>query len=139
MRTRVLFLSAYDRPHVVNAVASYDLGSGWRAGGRFVFYSGVPTIPGTPAFQGQIVAVPPERTPPFFRLDVRLEKRWRIGERGWISVILEALNTTLSEEVTGYRCQTALAFPGQPLPSPTCSERVVGPVTVPSLGVEGGF
>lgn len=133
------FLSAYDRPHVVNAAASYDLGRGWRAGGRFVFYSGVPTVAGAPEFQGQIVAIPPERTPPFFRLDVRLEKRWRIGERGYVSVVLEALNTTLSKEVTGYRCQSALALPGRSLPTPTCTERVVGPVTVPSLGVEGGF
>jgi hypothetical protein len=133
------FLSAFDRPHVVNAAASYDLGSGWRAGARFVFYSGVPTIPTVPAFPEQVVAEPPERTPPFFRLDARLEKRWHIGQRGWLSVVLEALNATLSEEVTGFRCGTALAVPGRDRPTPVCTERVVGPVSVPSVGVEGGF
>jgi TonB family protein len=133
------FLSAYDRPHVVNAVLSYDLGHNWRAGGRFVFYSGVPTIAGAPAFPEQVVAIPPPRTPPFLRVDLRLEKRWKIGQRGWVSVVLEALNATLSQEVTGYRCATALALPGRDKPTPTCGQRVVGPVTVPSLGVEGGF
>lgn len=133
------FLSAYDRPHVINAAASYDLGRGWRAGARFVFYSGIPMTPVAPAFSGQVVGVPPERTPPFYRVDLRLEKRWRIGERGFVSFVFEALNATLSREVTGYRCGTALAVPGGTPPSPICSERVVGPIAVPSVGVEGGF
>lgn len=133
------FLSAYDRPHVLNAAASYDLGRGWRAGARFVFYSGVPTTPEAPAFPGQLVGVPPERTPAFYRFDARVEKRWRIGERGFVSVVLEALNATLTREVTGYRCGTALAIPGETPRVPGCTERVIGPIAVPSLGVEGGF
>ncbi len=131
------FLSAYDRPHVVNAAASYDLGRGWRAGARFVFYSGIPQSSAPPAFAGQLVGVPPERTPAFYRVDLRVEKRWRIGERGFVSFVLEALNATLSREVNGYRCGTALAIPGSTIPG--CSARVVGPIAVPSVGVEGGF
>ena len=133
------FLSAYDRPHVVNAAVSYDLGRGWRAGARFVFYSGVPTTPQQPAFPEQVVATPPPRTPPFYRLDARLEKRWRVGAKGFVSLVFEALNATLTQEVTGYRCGTALAVPGRAPPSPICSQRVVGPIAVPSIGVEGGF
>jgi hypothetical protein len=132
-------LSAYDRPHVLGAAVSVDLGRGWRAGGRFVTYSGIPVTPATPAFPEQIVARPPARTPAFLRVDVRLEKRWTIGRTGYIAVVFEALNATLSREVTGYRCGTALAVPGAAPPTPQCSARVVGPVTVPSLGVEGGF
>lgn len=133
------FLSAYDRPHVFNAALSFDLGKGWRFGSRFVYYSGGPTTPETPAFPGQIVGVPPSRAPDFVRIDGRIEKRWRVGARGYLSVVLEALNATLSTETTGYQCGRQLALPGVTRDAPGCTARVFGPVTVPSIGVEGGF
>ncbi|MBS2018204.1 MAG: energy transducer TonB [Deltaproteobacteria bacterium] len=133
------FLSAYDRAHVFNAAVSVDLGRSWRAGGRFVIYSGVPYAPVEAAFPGQVVGIPPERTPPFVRLDLRIEKRWRVGQNGWVSFVVEALNATLTREVTGYRCTTGVQFPGAPPPVTGCSERIVGPIAVPSIGVEGGF
>jgi TonB family protein len=133
------FVSSYDRPHVFSAALSVDLGRGWRTGARFVGYSGIPMRPSPPAFQGQVVGVPPPRTPAFVRLDLRLEKRWRIGKNGWISGVLEALNSTLSSEVTGYECATSLSFPGVATGTPGCVDRRVGPISVPSLGVEGGF
>jgi hypothetical protein len=132
-------LSSYDRPHVLSAAVSADLGEGWRAGLRFVTYSGVPQVPATPAFVGQIVAVPPPRTPAFYRLDLRVEKRWRVGQRGWVAAVFEVLNATLSREVTGYACGTGLRLPGVTTTTPVCAERFVGPITVPSLGVEGGL
>ncbi|HVJ93131.1 MAG TPA: hypothetical protein VM580_25195, partial [Labilithrix sp.] len=101
--------------------------------------SGIPMRPAQPAFPEQIVGIPPERTPAFHRLDLRLEKRWSIGKTGFVSLVLEALNATLSREVTGYACATALALPGAAPMTPRCSERVIGPVSVPSLGVEGGL
>ena len=133
------FVSAYDRPHVFNAAVSVDLGKSWRAGGRFVIYSGIPYSPEEASFVGQVVGIPPSRTPLFVRLDLRVEKRWRIGQNGWVSFIVEALNATLTREVTGYRCSTSIQFPGAPVPPTTCSERIVGPIAVPSIGVEGGF
>lgn len=133
------FLSAYDRPHVFNAALSFDLGKGWRLGSRFVYYSGGPTAPEKPAFEGQLVGVPPERSPDFVRIDGRIEKRWRVGTRGFIAVVLEALNATLSTETTGYQCQRSLSIPGVTRDAPRCFPRVFGPVTVPSLGIEGGF
>jgi TonB family protein len=133
------FVSSYDRPHVLTAALSVDLGRGWRTGARFVGYSGIPMRPAQPAFPGQVVGVPPERTPAFVRVDLRVEKRWQLGKHGWISAVLEALNATLSREVTGYSCGTALALPGAAPVTASCLERVVGPVSVPSLGVEGGF
>jgi hypothetical protein len=133
-------VSAYDRTHVLTAAVSVDLGRAWRAGARFVGYSGIPMRPAEPAFPEQNVGVPPERTPPFFRLDLRLEKRWEIGKTGWVSAVLEAMNATLSREVTGYACSTSLAIPGlSEIGSARCTERVIGPVSVPSIGVEGGF
>ncbi len=133
------FLSTYDRPHVLNAALSFDLGKGWRLGSRLVFYSGGPASPATPSFPGQVVGVPPSRTPDFVRVDGRVEKRWRVGRTGYLAVVLEALNATLSTETTGYQCGTQLAVPGVQRDPPRCVGRVFGPVTVPSVGVEGGF
>ena len=83
--------------------------------------------------------MPPPRAPDFVRIDGRVEKRWRVGAHGYIAVVLEALNATLSTETTGYQCGTQLAVPGLTRAPPPCSARIFGPVTVPSLGVEGGF
>jgi hypothetical protein len=133
------FVSAYDRTHVLSAAVSVDLGRNWRAGARFVTYSGIPQHAATPAFPEQRVGVPPERTPPFLRLDLRVEKRWNLGKTGWISFVAEALNATLSREVTGYQCASSLQLPGTPARHPQCVERVIGPISVPSIGVEGGL
>ncbi len=133
------FVSAYDRTHVLNAAISVDLGRGFRAGSRFVFYTGIPVGAPAPSHAAQRVGTPPERTPTFFRIDARVEKRFDVGEHAYVSIILEALNATLSREVTGYACGTALVVPGEPERIPTCNARTIGPVTVPSLGVEGAF
>lgn len=135
----VSFISGYDRPHVLTTALSVDLTRGWRAGLRFVTYSGIPQSPSAPAFSAQVTGAPPARTPAFYRVDARVEKRWTVGKHGYVSLIIEALNATLSHEVTGYSCGTAIQFPGAARPSPQCAERVIGPVTVPSIGVEGGF
>lgn len=112
--------SSFDRTHVANAALSYDFGRGYRAGTRLLFYTGIPSQAAT--------AEDDKRLPPFFRLDMRLEKRWTLGKRAWLSVVLEVLNATLSKEVLSERCRRG-----------TCTAEAIGPVTVPSLGVEGGF
>jgi TonB family protein len=114
--------SSFDRTHVANLALSYDFGRGYRAGGRFMFYTGIPSN----------VQPDPEtlrRLPPFFRLDIRLEKRWSLGRTGWLSVVLEGLNATLSTEGVSESCTA-----GAP-----CKLNTFGPVTIPSLGLEGGF
>jgi TonB family protein len=113
------FPSAFDRTHVASAALAYDLGKRWRAGARVVFYTGVPK---TVTARGLIVPPPglhPERDPSFFRLDLRLEKRWLVGSRGYLSLVFEVLNSTLSKE--------------------TIASQTIGPVTIPSIGLEGGF
>ncbi len=114
------FVSSFDRTHVGNAAVGYDLGRGWRAGTRVVFYTGLPA--------STLAGAPPSRLPAFFRLDLRLEKRWRLGERAWISGVAEWMNATLSKEAISTRCTLQ-----------GCEAQTVGPVTIPSLGVEGGF
>ncbi|WP_437574781.1 TonB-dependent receptor domain-containing protein [Sorangium sp. So ce887] len=110
----------FDRTHVANAALTYQIDRHWRAGARFLFYTGTPGAPlraadaGGPGERAKI-----DRDPPFYRLDARVERRWSIGKRGWISAVLEGLNVTANKEVIG----------GEP----------IGPVTIPSIGVEGGF
>lgn len=113
-----------DRLHVLNVAASYDLGKDWRFGSRVLFYTGIP------AQVAYIEAARhPPRTPPFWRLDFKLEKRFYIKrpERYW-GVSLEVLNTTLNKEKLDGSCN---AF--------SCKYQELGPVTVPSIAFEGAY
>ena len=128
--------SEFDRTHVLNAVLAYDLGLGWRAGGRLVFYSGAPysDLAGN-------VPVPPyngHRGPSFFRVDVRLERRWSLGKDRSIAFVLEGLNVTLSREATplGLQCFGTMTPQGG---TEQCTEGHLGPLTIPSIGVEAFF
>jgi outer membrane receptor protein involved in Fe transport len=123
--------SAFDRTHVASGALAYDLGRRWRAGSRLTFYTGTPSnlsvVGLTPG--GELIYSQPERLSPFYRLDVRLEKRWSIGSRGaYWAFVLEVLNTTLNKELINTDCDQF-----------GCEEEKIGPVTVPSLGLEGGF
>jgi TonB family protein len=114
------FLSAFDRTHVANIAAAFDLGKLWRAGTRFTIYTGTPVVP--PGGNGLIPpprSLSPQRDPLFYRLDLRLEKRWNLTKTVWVSFVAEILNATLHTEV----------LQGQ----------TIGPVTIPSLGLEGAF
>jgi len=115
------FPAAFDRTHVLHSALRADLTRCWRAGTRLSIYSGPPILA---APQG--AAVPPtfrpsdpERDPVFYRLDFRVEKKWRFAKTGWISFVVEMVNATLNTE--------------------TINGNEVGPVTIPSLGAEGGF
>lgn len=145
-------VAAFDRPHVLHAAGAYDLGRRWRAGARLTAYSGMPAEregeqrrfdnePDSGRFgndndsgisNGEPDTRPRgkfDRAPPFFRLDLRLEKNWLIGSQGAnLSLVAELLNATMSREVLEYECRPA-----------GCSGDVIGPVTIPSLGVEGFF
>jgi hypothetical protein len=119
---RERFLSTFDRTHVANAALAFDLGRNWRAGTRFTIYTGTPLIP--PGGNG-LVAPPrslhPDRDPAFYRLDFRLEKRWYLTrpKNAWLAFVAEVMNATLHKEV----------LQGQE----------IGPVTIPSIGVEGAL
>ena len=115
--------ASFDRTHVVNAAVSYDLGRGVRAGVRAVLYSGVPAEVAYSA-----AAKAPPRGPLYLRLDWRLEKQWTVGDGGRVSLIAETLNTTLAKETLDVSCYAY-----------GCSPNQIGPVTLPSLGVEASF
>ncbi len=118
-------LSEYDRTHVVSAVASYDFGGGWILGGRVFAYTGRPY---TPTY-GPMLPYNTERMPGFYRIDARLEKSWNIGERDRIAVVLEGVNVTLNKEPVSEVCSQL----------GSCKADTVGPLTIPSIGVEGTF
>lgn len=128
--------SDFDRTHVLNAILSVVLGRRWRAGGRFVFYTGAPysNLAGN-------VPVPPYnhfRDPSFYRLDVRLEKRWLLAQGGSIAFVLEGQNVTLSKEANtlGLDCYGEAGPDGS---TTRCERGLVGPITIPSVGVEAYF
>lgn len=113
-----------DRTHVLNVAASYDLGKDWRLGGRVLFYTGIPA---------QVAyleaARHPPRTPAFWRLDFKLEKRWYLQRPNrWWGFNIEVLNTTLNKEQLTGSCNAY-----------DCRYQELGPVTVPSLAFEGAF
>jgi hypothetical protein len=128
--------SEFDRTHILNAILAYDLGRRWRAGARFVYYTGAPYSD----LSGN-VPVPPyndHRGPPFFRMDVRLEKRWPFGKGRSIAFVLEGLNVTLSREETtlGMSCDGTMTPQGG---TTQCRPSHFGPLTIPSVGVEAVF
>jgi hypothetical protein len=128
-------LSEFDRTHVLNVIAAVDLGRNWRTGGRLLFYTGRP-------YSNQIrgIPVPPyngERLPNFFRIDLRLEKRW-LTQNGYVAFIAEGLNVTANKEVLDVKCRPS---PGPGIALDTCEPdtRNAIPIIVPMLGFEGAF
>lgn len=119
---RVHTLAAIDRTHVANATLVVNPNPAWQLSARGSFLSGLPTRRPSndgPRFDGN------DRTDPFFRLDLRGERRFRLGETTSMSVVAELLNATFSHETTERSC------------NPTgCTEVGVGPIVVPNVGVE---
>lgn len=113
------FPYAFDRTHVLNAALAYDLGRRWRVGTRFAFYTGVPNLDPPNNVNEAIKLIDPPREPSFYRIDARVEKKWMFGETTWLAFVAEILNATFNKE--------------------TVRGEEIGPVTIPSIGLEGGF
>jgi hypothetical protein len=116
-------ISGFDRPHVFQIGVTYDFGRGIRAGIRSMIYSGVPALllEGSPKFTGD------QRGSPYFRADLRIEKRWSLGQTSWWAINGEVLNATSTKEVVRIDC------------GGVCVERFAGPIILPSVGIEAGF
>ncbi len=138
--------SEFDRTHVLSVIGAYDLGRGWRSGARFFFYTGRPY---SNSFNNIPVApFNSERLPSFYRIDARIEKAWHVGKKGKIAFVIEGLNVTLNKEATDVKCTPMLNAGGigrfaggrMPIgPLDTCTVQKIGPVTIPSIGLEGSF
>ncbi len=112
------FPSTFDRRHVLNVALGYEFPKKIRAGARVTFYTGIPdgsVFNAADPWNGR----DPPRDPSFFRLDLRLEKRFELRNQRWLSITAEMINSTLSKEVI--------------------NSIKIGPISIPSLGLEGGF
>jgi hypothetical protein len=110
---------------VAHAALLYDLGRGWRAGLRYVFYTGFPADELNPY---RARSDEPDRTRPFFRMDARLSKRWRLGDTTWAGVVFDVQNATLARETFDVQCDLE-----------RCTSRTIGPLTIPTIALEAGF
>ncbi|WP_437662392.1 TonB-dependent receptor plug domain-containing protein [Sorangium sp. So ce1182] len=124
-RGKATIPSAYDRTHVAHVALLYDLGKGWRGGVRHVFYTGFPADEASP---GRPPREHPERIHPFYRLDLRLSKRWALSERSYLGLVFDLQNATLTKEVFDVSCDDS-----------GCTPQTIGPITMPGLAIEGGF
>ncbi|MEI8255637.1 MAG: energy transducer TonB, partial [Deltaproteobacteria bacterium] len=99
----------YDQTHNLTIVASANLGAGWEAGLRFRFVTGRPTTSPSPSIYNADtfawIHVPGaygnDRLPDFHQLDLRIEKRWRVG-RGLVGAFLEVLNVYNQANIEGW-------------------------------------
>ena len=90
----------YDQPHILNVAAGYELGSGWQLSSTFRLVSGNPETP----IEGAIYAADRDRYLPiygepnstraqlFHRLDVRIEKRFKLGQDDSVTFYLDVQN-----------------------------------------------
>jgi hypothetical protein len=122
------YLSPFDRTHVLSAVAHYDLGNGFGAGVRGTYYTGRPDIPPQPGVLPRFGIQ--HRLPDYYRVDVRLDKRWQMSKREWLSVVVEFFDATLTKEAVDYKCDFQTRI---------CAAEYVGPIALPSIGLEGGW
>jgi hypothetical protein len=131
----VPYLSPFDRTHVLSAVARYAFGSNVSLGLRGTYYTGRPDFPtfaygAETTFSAGPGQIAQHRLPPFYRLDARVDKRWNLGGGRWLTGVVEFFDVTLQKEAIDFRCQL---LTGQ------CVAQQIGPVALPSVGIEGGF
>ena len=115
-----------DRTHVLSAVGTRGLGVGWEVGARFKLASGLPETPIDGAVldlqNGQYVPRFGEtngtRLPVEHRLDVRVEKSWRVGT-GSIAAYLDVINVYNAKQRVGtrysYDYRTSQPIEGMPI------------------------
>jgi hypothetical protein len=95
----VLRRGAFDTPHVVTVVGGSQLGQRWELSGRFTMASGRPYTPplGTESVEQNRLIYDParfnaERLPAFHRLDLRLDRKFRVlGRSGSLFAELQNL------------------------------------------------
>jgi hypothetical protein len=91
----------YDQPQVLTIVGSKELGA-WSVGARFRYATGLPRTPVLGAFydtkddvyQPIFGAQNSVRLPPFWQVDLRVDRSFPLGEGGRLLVYLEGLNVT---------------------------------------------
>jgi hypothetical protein len=132
----------FDQTHVLNLVFSWEIGAGWRVGAKFHFRSGRPYTPyecdRTTDETGEHLANcevgtdrNEERLPPFYRLDLRVDKKWTF-ETWWFALYFEFINVTFTPEPLAYSCDC-------PDDRCTCGVTEVPYIVIPTLGFRGVY
>ncbi len=93
------YLHTMDQTHHLEAVGSWDLGRDWSFGSRVQYVSGVPQTPivgsefdaDTGSYEPLEGAYLSDRVAPYFRTDIRVDKRWVKKDTVW-SVYLDLQN-----------------------------------------------
>ncbi|MDP8999472.1 MAG: TonB-dependent receptor [Myxococcota bacterium] len=139
----VPYLSPVDRTHVLSAVLRYDFGRGLTAGLRATLYSGRPDFPRVTYGDGTATVAfgpgeaPQHRLPPFYRFDLRAQKRWELGDGKWFGVDFDFFNATLSREALAFQCDFVTASEASRTVARCSPYRAW--IALPSIGLEGGF
>jgi hypothetical protein len=148
----VPYLSPFDRTSDFSAVLHYDFGGGYSAGVRGTYYSGRPDFPtlafgGTGANAGPEISFGPgqiaqHRLPAYYRIDWRADKTWSVfSGKGTLTLVAEFFNTTLQKEAIDFRCSPGGSGVGAGAltsnATALCQASSVGPIALPSIGLEG--
>jgi hypothetical protein len=88
-----------------------------------------PTPDFAPGQTGQPTYSVVGRLPPFFRVDVRIERRWTFSGGQWLAGTFECFNALDKAEPIG----------GDYSPATGITPRTQSPIILPSLGLEGGL
>lgn len=107
-RDRVLRPGSFDYPVVANALGSYRIGSQWGFSTRVSYLGGRPYTPfderastaGRRAIY-DLALVNGERSPAYFRADLRVDRRFVVGNRP-LSLFAGAQNVTNRKNFSGY-------------------------------------
>jgi hypothetical protein len=119
---RVEGYAEFDRTHVFDATLAYSPGKNWLLSVRGSAFTGYPA-----RVDSVTLAATPPRTQLYYQIDAQVSKRWNLPREGaWWGVTMGILNATLQEETNDMFC-TAMG----------CRESLVGPATIPTIGVEG--
>lgn len=124
----------FDQTHILTAALVWTIGDGWEAGATFRLVSGNPYTPvvgaindlSTGVYRPIYGAVNSERNPFFHRLDVRVQKRFEIGDFRLLLYVdvQNVYNATNREGVSyNYDYTQSTDIPGLPI--------------IPSLGIRG--
>lgn len=107
--------SNWDQRHIVNLVLGYKVSQKWYFSGRMHYHTGRPWTAAVDD-QGRVDALRDNRNnarlPPFFQLDLRIERIWRWPD--WqMHAVLDIANSTYSNEV--FLCAPATEDGGNPV------------------------
>jgi hypothetical protein len=107
-RDGVLRPGSFDYPVVANVAGGYRVSPAWSVSARMSYLAGRPFTPVDLAASTaqrravyDLARVNAERAPDYFRLDVRVDRRFRLGDRP-ISIFAGAQNVTNRKNVAGY-------------------------------------